>query len=66
MPSVRRALAQLGELDLRLWSEDTGPTVRVDRGGNVHVLSKPDPEASNRRRALDLGGDDLLDVMSLS
>jgi uncharacterized protein (DUF433 family) len=63
MPSVRRALAQLAELDLRLWSEDTGPTVRVDRGGNVHVLSKPDPEASNRQRALDLGGEDLLDVI---
>lgn len=30
-PAVRRALAQLSELDLRLWSEDTGATVRVDR-----------------------------------
>jgi hypothetical protein len=33
MPAVRRALAQLAELDLRLWSEETEPTVRVDRGG---------------------------------
>lgn len=62
MPAVRQALAQLAELDLRLWSEDTGPTVRVDRGGSVFVTSEPDPEAANRQRALDTATDDLLDV----
>jgi uncharacterized protein (DUF433 family) len=62
MPAVRRALEQLAELDLRLWSEDTGPTVRVDRGGNVIVASEPEPEAPNRHRALDAATDDLLSV----
>jgi uncharacterized protein (DUF433 family) len=63
MPAVRRALAQLSELDLRLWSEETGPTVRVDRAGNVHVLTDPTPEAPNRQRALDGASHDLLDVI---
>ncbi len=63
MPAVRRALAQLAELDLRLWSEETGPAVRVDRGGNVQVLSEPSPEAPGRQRALDVAGQELLDVI---
>jgi uncharacterized protein (DUF433 family) len=63
MPSVRRALAQLAELDLRLWSGETGPSVRVDRRGNVHVLAKPTSEAPHRQRALEGAADDLLDVI---
>jgi uncharacterized protein (DUF433 family) len=63
MPAVRRALAQLGELDLRLWSEDTGPMVRVDRAGHVELLTEPHPEAPNRQRTLDLQVQDYLDVM---
>lgn len=63
MPAVRRALAQLAELDLGLWSEERGPAVRVDRGGNVQVLSQPNPEARNRQRALDVACEDLLDVI---
>ena len=63
MPAVRRALSQLAELDLRLWSEETGPAVRVDRGGNIIVTSQPDAEAPNRQRALDAGSDDLLSVI---
>jgi uncharacterized protein (DUF433 family) len=62
MPAVRQALGQLAELDLRLWSEDTGPTVRVDRGGNIVVSSQPDAEVVNRQRALDAGGEELLSV----
>ena len=58
MPAVRQAQAQLAELDLGLWSEETGPNVRVDRGGNVFVDSKPDPEAQNRQRALKTSEDD--------
>ena len=54
---------QVAELDLRLWSEETGPAVRVDRAGNVQVLSTPNPEAADRQRALDIGRDDLLDVI---
>ena len=62
MPAVRRALAQLAELDLRLWTEETGPTVRVDRGGNVIVTSSPHAEAPNRQGALAAGVNDLLSV----
>ena len=60
MPAVRRALRQLLELDLSLWSEDNGPAVAVDRGGTVIVLSQPNPEASHRQRRLPTG-DDLLE-----
>ena len=62
MPAVRQALAQLAELDLGLWSEDTGPTVRVDRGGNIVVSSQPHAEVVHRQRALDAGDEDLLSV----
>lgn len=62
MPAVRRAQQQIAELDLRLWSEDTGPGVSVDRGGNVIVLAKPDAEAPHRQRTLAAGYDDLLSV----
>jgi hypothetical protein len=30
MPAVRRAQAQLAELDLSLWNEDTGPPEVID------------------------------------
>lgn len=62
MPAVRRALRQIEELDLRLWSEDAGPGVRVDRGGNVIVSATPDAEAAHRQRALSAAEDDLLSV----
>lgn len=62
MPAVRRALGQLAELDLALWSEDAGPAVRVDRGGDVVVLDVPDREASHRQRPMPAGEDDLLSV----
>jgi uncharacterized protein (DUF433 family) len=63
MPAVKRALEQLAELDLRLWSEDMGPGVRVDRGGNLVVLSAPDAEGPHRQRALPAGSEDLLSVL---
>jgi uncharacterized protein (DUF433 family) len=62
MPAVRRALSQLAELDLRLWSETAGPGVAVDRAGEVVVLSKPDVEAAHRQRALPAADADLLNV----
>lgn len=62
MPAVRRALRQLAELDMRLWSEDAGPAVAVDRSGDVVILSSPDAEAPNRQRALPAGEDELLSV----
>ena len=61
MPAVRRALGQLTELDLALWSEETGPNVAVDRGGNVVILAQPDAEVAHRQRKFD--ADDLLSVM---
>jgi uncharacterized protein (DUF433 family) len=64
MPAVRRALAQLDELDLALWSEDAGPAVRVDRGGNLVVLDAPGREAPHRQRALPAGEEDLLSVIA--
>jgi uncharacterized protein (DUF433 family) len=62
MPAVRRALKQIAELDLGLWSDDTGPAVAVDRGGNVLVLVDQEAEARHRQRALPAGEDDLLRV----
>jgi uncharacterized protein (DUF433 family) len=35
MPAVRKALNTLRELDLSLWTEETGPPVAVDRSGHV-------------------------------
>jgi hypothetical protein len=46
MPAVRQALAQLAELDLRLWTEDTGPTVHVDRGGDSSSRPSRMPRSS--------------------
>lgn len=37
MNAVRRALRALRELDLELWTEEHGPTVAVDREGEVFV-----------------------------
>ncbi len=67
MTNVRRALAQLRELDLGLWNEDTGPAVAVDRAGNVIITdAEPDAEAPHRQRRLpvDDAGDELLHVLA--
>jgi uncharacterized protein (DUF433 family) len=63
MPAVRRAQAQLEELDLELWSEDHGPMVSVDLGGNVIVYSAPDREAPHRQRVLGASDEPLLSVL---
>lgn len=62
MPAVRHALSQLSELDLSLWTEDTGPIVRVDRAGTIVFLTDPDAETAGRQRILDVSEDDLLSV----
>lgn len=57
MPAVRRALAQLSELDLGLWNEDTGPTVAVDRKGEIFITkAEPNVEGPFRQRRFDNGG----------
>ena len=55
MSEVKTALEQLGELDLNLWSETDGPTVSVDRAGNVSSLSGADREVAHRQRRLAIG-----------
>lgn len=60
MAAVKRALAQLEELDMALWTEKAGPSVVVDRGGGVLVKTGPHHEAEARQRVLD--GE--LDVLS--
>jgi uncharacterized protein (DUF433 family) len=63
-PAVRHALRQLSELDLSIWSEDTGPAVAVDRSGKIFVTeAAPTPEGPYRQRRLD-GDDDLLQIMA--
>lgn len=60
MPAVKRALAELAELNMALWTEDSGPAVRVDRSGEILVTTEPDLErASDRQRVLDEGDDEL-------
>jgi uncharacterized protein (DUF433 family) len=64
MPDVRRALTQLRELDLDLWSEDTGPAVAVDRSGTILITkASPDAEAPYRQRRTSLPSDELLQVL---
>jgi uncharacterized protein (DUF433 family) len=52
MSEVKIALKQLAELDLDLWSETNGPTVSVDRAGNVSLRDGSDREVVNRQRRL--------------
>lgn len=62
MPAVRRALRDLRELDMALWTEDGGPAVRVDRSGQVHLLTESGIERSaDHQRGL---GADVLDVLA--
>ena len=44
MNAVRRARSKLAELDLELWTEDGGPTVRVDHQGRVWLATEPSLE----------------------
>ena len=53
MPVIKRALAMLAELDLELWTEDAGPSVRVDLSGEIFIDTKWGPEALSGNRPLD-------------
>jgi len=62
LAAVRRALAQLSELDLGLWNEDTGPAVAIDRSGEIFITkAEPSAEGPFRQRRLD-HDDDLLQI----
>jgi len=53
MTAVRRALRMLGELELDLWTEEGGPSVRVDPGGKVFVVRDDAAETPSGYRMLD-------------
>jgi len=54
MNAVRRALAALEDLDLELWTEDGGPSVRVDPGGRIFIWTRDaGPETVEGARLLD-------------
>ncbi len=60
MPAVRRALKTLRQLDLELWTERHGPTVAVDRSGQVFFTPNGDITTAGGQRVLDEGWLDLL------
>lgn len=60
MPAVRRALSELRELDLGLWTENDEPRVAVDRNGAIHIQVAGAFEALDGTRPLD---PDLLDLI---
>lgn len=61
MRSVRRALRMLRDLDLALWTEDGGPSVRVDPGGRIFILTRDDgPETLAGQRPLNADIFDLI------
>lgn len=60
MPAVRRALERLDTLDLDLWTEEAGPSVRVDRTGQILVFSAPSLEDEEGQQVMD----DELDVLA--
>jgi uncharacterized protein (DUF433 family) len=49
MAAVRRARAELRALDLDLWNEDGGPSVRVDAAGKVVIVSGGRAEAERQQ-----------------
>jgi uncharacterized protein (DUF433 family) len=57
MRAVREARAKLASLDLELWTEEGGPSVRVDHAGQVWLATEPSLErVADGQRAL--GGQD--------
>jgi len=59
MPAVRKALEALADLNLDLWTEDTGHGVAVDRSGAIFLLPDDGPQTAEGQRALDA---ELLDL----
>lgn len=53
MPAVRRALGQLRELDLSIWTGNGGGSISVDRAGEIHVDVNGSHEVGGRQRVLD-------------
>jgi uncharacterized protein (DUF433 family) len=53
MRAIRRALNELAALDLDLWTDDVGPGVAVDRGGNIVLDQRAHPQHVDGQRLLD-------------
>lgn len=60
MPAVRKALGQLRELELDLWTREHGFSVAVDRAGEIQVDVGGDHEDPNRQRVM---GPDVVDLI---
>lgn len=61
MPAVRRALGALRELDLSLWTEESGPAVRVDRAGHIYLAGPNTIERADGARPIDADWLDLIE-----
>jgi uncharacterized protein (DUF433 family) len=61
MPAVRKALRALRELDVELWTEETGPVVSVDRNGRIFLRDASDVHTSEGERPLDASWLDLIE-----
>lgn len=53
MRAVRRALKELAALDLDVWIEDAGPSVAVDRGGEIVLDVDDHPRLADGQQLLD-------------
>jgi hypothetical protein len=60
MKAVRRALTELGQLDLALWASDGGPNVAVNRRGRIVLGEAEQPHHVNGQALLDSA---MLDVL---
>ena len=60
MPAVRRALGELRELNLDVWTDDESPNVGVDRGGAIVLEPDRDPRHLDGQRVIDL---DMFEVL---
>lgn len=66
MRAVRRALRELAELDLDLWVEDDGPSVAVDRRGEIVLDVREHPRHVDGQQLLDAGQFQLLRPYEIS
>lgn len=66
MRAVRRALGQLADLDLNLWSEEAGPNIAVDRGGAIVLDVENAPRHPDGQHLLDADQFELLRPFRIS
>jgi len=66
MRAVRRALKELGELNLDLWLEDAGPSVAVDRRGKIVLDLGDHPHHADGQQLLDADQFQLLRPFEIS